>query len=340
MTPPVRDLSRRQFLTITATAGALLAGGIGLVGARRAEAQTARTTRLLMGSIANLTVISDDPLHAQAAIDAAFERMSSLEAVFSRFQSTSQLSQLNRDGNLPDPHPALVDVLRQAVAYGQLTDGAFDVSIEAVHRLYRTCARLGSLPADEPVRTERERVDYRAIAIDANRVAFQKAGMAVTLDGIGKGYIIDQGAAVLRSYGFDSVLVELGGDMSALGQAAVRPWQISIQQPPGIHFDQPVVARLDGRALATSGGYLNSFTPDHRLHHILDPHSGLSPLELASASVVAPAACDADALATAIMVMGRERGLALADRLSDVEALVMTASGEVYQTAGFPVKHA
>lgn len=340
MTEPVRNLSRRQFLRLTATAGALLAGGLGLAGTRHAEAETVRTTRLLMGSIANLTVISDDPRHAQSAIDAAFERMTALEAVFSRFQSSSQLSQLNREGYLPDAHPALVDVLRQAVAYGQLTAGAFDVSIEAVHRLYRDYARLGSLPDDEAVKRERQRVDYRAIAIGEDDIRFQKPDMAITLDGIGKGYIVDQGAAVLRDYGYGNVLVELGGDMSALGQADVRPWQISIQQPPGSNILQPLVASLTGCALATSGGYLNSFTSDRRLHHILDPHSGFSPLELASASVVAPTACDADALATAVLVMGGEHGLALVDRLSGVEALVVAQSGDVQQTSGFPSVHA
>ena len=322
---------------MTATAGALLAGGIGLVGTRRAEAEAVRTTRLLMGSIANLTVISDDPRHAQAAIDAAFERMTELEAVFSRFQADSQLSQLNRDGYLHDAHPALVDVLRQSVACGQLTGGAFDVSIEAVHRLYREYARLGSLPDDEAMLRECERVDYRAIAIGEDSVRFQKPGMAITLDGIGKGYIIDQGAALLRAYGYGNVLVELGGDMSALGQADARPWQISIQQPPGFQTSRSMVASLTGCALATSGGYLNSFTPDHRLHHILDPYSGISPLELVSASVIARSACDADALATAVMVMGRERGLALTERLNDVEALVITQTGEVQQTAAFPL---
>lgn len=339
MTASARNLSRRQFLRVTATAGALLAGGIGLVGTRHAEAKALRTTRLLMGSIANLTVISDDPRHAQAAIDAAFQRMTGLEVVFSRFQVGSQLSQLNRDGNLHNAHPALVDVLRQAVAYGQLTEGAFDVSIEAVHRLYREYARLGSLPDDEALSRERGRVDYRAIAIAEDSVSFHKPGMAITLDGIGKGYIIDQGSAVLRDYGYGDVLVELGGDMNALGQADAHPWQIGIQQPPGIKTAQSVVASLTGCALATSGGYLNSFTPDHRLHHILDPHSGVSPLELASASVIAPTACDADALATAVMVLGRERGLALADSLTSVEALVMTQTGDVQQTAGFPTSH-
>jgi len=335
MKPSSTTFSRRQFLTMTASASLMLAGGIGLAHSR-AEAAPVSVTRLLMGSIANLTIIGSDHAHAQAAIAAAFDRMQSLEAVFSRFSEHSQLSQLNRDGSVSDPHPAFVEVLKRAVAYGQLTDGAFDVTIESVHKLYRQATQTGSLPGVEAVEAARQHVDYQAIEIDDTGVRLKRAGMAVTLDGIAKGYIIDQGAAVLKEYGYDNLLVELGGDLSAHGRPESRPWQISIRQPGG--SGQALVAQLSSRALATSGDYLNTFTADRRLNHILDPESGVSPLELASASVLAPTAGDADALATALMVMGRGAGLRLAERLDGIEALVITKSGEIQQTAGFPLR--
>jgi thiamine biosynthesis lipoprotein len=334
---PSTTISRRQFLSITASAGLLMAGGFGL--ANRAQAsEPIRETRLLMGSIANLTVISGNPQQAKAAISAAFDRMEALEAVFSRFQEQSQLSQLNMMGVLADAHPAMIEVLTRAAAYGHLTDGAFDVTIEPVHRLYRDTVRRGSLPTASAVEAARQLVNYQQIEISESSVRLKQPGMAITLDGIAKGYIIDQGAAVLREHGFDNVLVELGGDMNALGQPAERPWQISIQQPnASLTEHQPLIAHLTGVALATSGDYLNTFTADHRLHHILDPQSGISPLELTSASVIAPTACDADALATSLVVMGSERGIALADQLKDIEALVITKRGDIHKTAGFPI---
>ena len=99
----------------------------------------------------------------------------------------------------------------------------------------------------------------------------------------------------------------------------------------------PLVVQLSGAAIATSGDYLNSYTPDHHLHHILDPDSGVSPGELSSVSVIAPTVCDADALATALMVMGWVRGAALVDTLAGVEALAIGKDGVIRQTAQFPL---
>ena len=337
MKSAAKQFSRRQFLSITASAGVLIAGGIGLATANQVSAAAPiKELRLLMGSIANLTVISDDPPQARAAITAAFDRMQALEDVFSRFRDHSQLSQLNANGEYRDPDPALIDVLKRAEAYGDLTGGAFDVTVEPVHRLYRESSRLGSLPSPDEVAAARVLVDYRQIEIGSS-IRFQQAGMAITLDGIAKGYIIDQGADVLREHGFANVLVELGGDMNAYGHPETRAWQIAIQQPPDVPAVQPLVAHLSSAALATSGDYMNTFTADHSLNHILDPQTGVSPLELASASVVAPTACDADALATALIVMGHARGLALVDRLVNVEALVIAKDGAIHKTAGFPI---
>ena len=333
------NLSRRQFLRITASAGLLVAGGLGLaISHSQAQAsEPVKASRLLMGSIANLTLIGADPQQARAAIDAAFNHMQALEDVFSRFRAQSQLNSLNAEGSLTDPHPALVEVLNRATVYGRLTGGAFDVTIEPIHRLYRDQARLGQLPTSADVEAARERVNFQNVEISRNRIHFKQAGMAITLDGIAKGYIIDQGAEVLRQHGFGNVLVEIGGDMSALGQPEARPWQIGIQQPPDVIAEPPLVAHLSGLALATSGDYLNTFTADHLLNHILDPKTGISPLELASASVAAPTACDADALATSLIVLGRSRGLALVDELANVEALVIAKDGAIHQTAGFPL---
>lgn len=338
MKSPSTTLSRRQFLSITASAGLLIAGGFGLANdTKKAKASEAfKETRLLMGSVANLTVISDNPVQARTAVNATFDHMQALEAILSHFREDSQLSQLNGMGSVSGAHPALIEVLTRAVDYGNLTNGAFDITIEPLHRLYRDYARTGEIPSSDEVESFLEYVNYRAIEISRESVRFKRQGMAVTLDGIGKGYILDQGASILHEHGFDNVVVELGGDMSAKGRPAERPWQIAIQQPNTNH-EQQLVARLNGVALATSGDYLNTFTSDHRLHHILDPKSGLSPLEVSSASVVAQTACDADALATSLVVMGRQRGLALVHQLSGVEALIIEKSGEIFQTPDFPL---
>ncbi len=331
-------ISRRQFLRITASTGLLIAAGLGLAtnDTTLNQVKVFKETRLLMGSVANLTVISNNAEQAQVALSATFDHMQALEAVLSHFREDSQLSQLNRKGSVTDAHPALIEVLTRAFDFGNLTNGAFDITIEPLHQLYRDYARMGEIPPSDEVKSSLEYVNYQGIEISQDSVRFKRQGMSVTLDGIGKGYILDQGASVLQAHGFDNVLVELGGDMAAQGQPAERAWQIAIQKP-NTNLEQQLVAHLSGVALATSGDYLNTFTSDHRLHHILDPKSGISPLEVSSASVVAPTACDADALATSLVVMGRQRGLALMNQLTNVEALVIEKSGEIYQTADFPL---
>lgn len=340
MTPHTNRLSRRQFIRVTAIAGLFAASGAGLAARLANPALRTEETRLLLGSIANLTVISPYPDQAQAAITAAFDRMAALEDIFSRFRPHSQLSQLNHDGYIREAHPALREVLVKAVDYGRLTRGAFDVTVEPVLRLYREAAKIGNLPASSAVAAGQELVDFRRIAITGDSVRLGKTGMAVTLDGIAKGYIIDAGASVLCEHGFEQVMVELGGDLQTCNDAGSRSWQVGIQQPaPDSRVGTPpLVAQVANMALATSGDYQHTFTPDRRLHHILDPDSGISPGELASASVIARTACDADALATAVMVLGAQAGLALVEGLPDTAALVITKQGAVHYSARFPLR--
>ena len=337
---PTNRLSRREFIRLTACAGLALAGGVGLAELARSRqaVDQVQETRMLLGSLAHLTVISPNSAQARAAVTAAFDQMTALEDVFSRFRPDSQLSQLNTNGRLSNPPASFKAVLTKAVAYGDLTGGAFDVTVEAVLRQYRGAAQAGTLPSTEQIDAAQQLVDYRQIAITDSAISLTRPGMAVTLDGIAKGYIIDAGAQVLREHGFEQVLVELGGDLQTYGTADAHPWQVSIEQPDRAAASTPIRAQLVNRALATSGDYQYTFTPDRRLHHILDPHSGVSPDELSSASVIAPTACDADALATALLVMGADAGLALIARLPDFEALVISKQGSIRQSAHFPAR--
>jgi len=331
--------ARRQFLKIVAVAGSLAGAGALGVDALHTERRLHRiqTTRLLLGTVANITLITDRADAAQAAIEATFSTMAVLESVMSRFRTDSQLSHLNRSGDLRDSHPALVDVLQRALHFGALTGGAFDVTVEPVLALYRHHALTGGLPATDEVARLRALVNFRDIDVSADRIHLRQPGMAITLDGIAKGYIIDQGAHELRRRGFEQVLVELGGDMQAQGMAGDRPWQVGLQAPRDSMIDRALgVAQLRDCALATSGDYMQAFTPDFRLHHILMPGTGASPLELSSASVIAPTACDADALATAAIVLGADKTLTLLARLPDVEGLLVGKDGSQTQSAAFP----
>jgi len=219
-------------------------------------------------------------------------------------------------------------VLTQAIAYGGLTNGAFDVSIKPMLDVVRN----QKVAADyQPL------VDYRHIQLEDNLITLEP-GMALTLDGIAKGAVVDGAVAALGTQGYANVLVEAGGDLVGNGRSVDNnPWHIGIQHP---RQAETIMATLpiSAQAVATSGDYMNTFTADFSRHHILDPRTGQSPLHIASVTVLAPNAATADALSTALLVMGPEAGLALVETITAVEALFITKEMQIQKTSGFPTE--
>ncbi len=327
-----QTISRRGFLKIVAACG--LSVGLGASLSRHwliiNSGVTVQETRLLMGTIINLTIFADDLEAGQAAIQATFTEMERLIQILDHRRQTSALGQLNQQGLLMDAPPELVEVLHKALEIGELTGGAFDVTIKPILDAYSS--------GNSVTRQLRRLVDFRQIAIMDKQVRMGQIGMAISLDGLAKGRIVDGGVAVLRRLGFENILVEAGGDLVAQGSRFDgKPWEIGILSPrtdrqPGTISTVPV----RDLAVATSGDYLNSFTSDFSLNHIIDPRTLKSPAELASATVIAPTAMDADALSTALMVLGPSNGLSLVDRLSKVEALLISKEMDIYRSTGFP----
>ena len=302
----------------------------------RGAAPAVSVTRPLLGTWVQLTVLGEDREAAQAAADGALTRMANLERVLSRHRSDSELSRLNAAGRLENASDELLDVLRLAEHVSALADGAFDVSIAPVLELYREhVKRTGEPPRPARIEALLDRVDHRAIGTELRTVTLGRSGMRLTLDGIGKGYVVDRGVDELRARGFENVLLDAGGDLVASGErAAGARWRIGVRHPrPGSRL----VARFEagGVAAATSGDYMQPFTADRAQHHILDPRTGRSDPQLASCTVLAPDAATADALATAVMVLGPRRGRALLEDLPGCEGYFLSKRLEVTRTTGF-----
>jgi thiamine biosynthesis lipoprotein len=160
--------------------------------------------------------------------------------------------------------------------------------------------------------------------------------MGVTLDGIAKGYIVDQGMNALRTTGITDAYVEAGGDLMVIGtRQDGKDWRIGIRNPRSDNLEHMDTISLSDRAIATSGDYLQYFTEDKMVHHIIDPHSGFSPLQIASSSILAPSVALADGLATATMVLGAERSLDLLASLPECEGYFFDKHLNKYSTKGF-----
>ena len=326
-----KKITRRDFLKIVAVSGA--AGAALKLGLDSLHAdEIVSETRLLMGTVVNIKAVGLDPRLAEVAINACFARMSAHESVLSRFFPGSQLSELNQAGVTHDPHPALLTVLKQSQKLSQLTDGAFDVTVNPLLTLYQSSQ---SLPSDAAIRQALELIDYRKLKLDEDSVHFEQPGMSITLDGVAKGFIVDEGVAELQNFGFSNVMVEAGGDLMALGQkTSASPWKIGLQAPRAAMGNLLTALSVKNQALATSGDYMQAFSADLSSHHIIDPRSGYSSPELASVSVLAPTVMLADGLATSVMVMG-EAGLDLIEKLPHCEAFAVTKKADVQKTSGF-----
>jgi thiamine biosynthesis lipoprotein len=329
-----RRPTRREALRILALGGAAaltwtLGRGLG------PRLRPVVRSRVLMGTSVSLQVVGDDPDAAAAAAESALQRMAALESQLSRHRTDSEVGRLNATGRIDDASTALIEVLRLADHVSRMGDGAFDVTIQPVVDLYRGRFRRGlGLPDGKALERALAGVDHHAVRVRGRTVTLGRPGMAVTLDGIGKGYVIDRGVEALRQRGFGSVFVEAGGDLVAGGGR--DPWRIGIRSP---RRHLALQARFDARdrAVATSGDYMQPFTADYSQHHILDPRTGTSAPELASATVVADDAATADALATLVMVLGPARGRALLEDLPGCEGYLVTKALEVVRTSGFGV---
>jgi FAD:protein FMN transferase len=323
-------ISRRDFIKITAAAGGVILGGSFLHISLEPKSAVVHDTRLLMGTVIDVTLVAESTELGQTALNAVYSEMNRLVQLFDYRDAASQLSRLNQNGRLAGASAELTSLLEQAKHYSNLSGGAFDVTV---------LPALEALQAGRSIQSAHlALIDYRKVEIQAGSIEFLKPGMRITLDGIAKGRVVDGGVAALKNMGYENVLVEAGGDLLANGAHPDGSlWKIGVVNPrPSAGSPWLATLRVNDRAVATSGDYLHTFTSDYRLNHIIDPRTGVSPAELSSATVIASSVAEADALATTLMVLGVTDGLALVERLPGVEALVATKDLKIFRSAGFP----
>lgn len=293
--------SRRAFVALGV--GALVVATVPLARRRRAVAQR---TIPLMGTLADLSVAHRDPRYAHAAIDAAIERMRQVERTMTRFDRSSDVGRTNAAGAAEAVWitSATATVLRAALDWAETTDGQFDPCLGSAIELWDVGRRHEPPPPAALQRLAGARL-YRTLDVDrwqgrpAARLREPRARL--DLGGIAKGFGVDEATAALREWGITSALVNLGGDLRAVGSAADgSPWRVGIRSPE--RPDRLVATfDLEDAAVATSGDYLQYFEyHGRRYHHLLDPATAAPRVTPMRSITVRAADCmTADAAATA-----------------------------------------
>lgn len=286
-------------------------------------------TRFLMDTAVRIAVYEAPLSQAQieSAIQGAFEAMQDVERKTSAHQSESDVARLNRcaGGEAVPVSEETRAVLHEAVHVSAVTNGAFDPTIAPIQELWGFFSGSPTVPEDSEIRSRLPLVDYSRIEWIGNKVRLGEPGVGLDLGGIAKGFNIDRAVEALRSAGVRSALVDAGGDLRIFGPHPKNPhWRIGIKHPRRGRGSLFGVIETGPVSIATSGDYERFFIREgRRYHHILDPKTGRPARGCISVTVVTDNAVQADAYATAVFVMGPDKGMALIESRPDLEGVIL-----------------
>ncbi len=300
-------------------------------------------SRLALGSVTvEIQVVAASEVRAHRAVDAAFAAISQVNNLMSSYLAQSEISRLNgSSGSECHVSSQTAFVLRRAIEISELTGGAFDVTAGPLIKLWKHTIKTGKLPAEADLAAARKLVGYKKLVLGPNSARFTTPGMSVDLGGIAKGYAVDKAIEALKAAGITSALVDAGGDGYALGtRPDGSPWLIAIQNPNKKNEDTPLPGPpllLSNMAYATSGDYRQYVDIGGvRYAHIIDPQTGQPARAAASVTVIAPDCTTADALATALSVLGPDDGLAIIKNFSGVECTMITRAADGLRISASP----
>lgn len=308
-----------------------------------ASAPLHKVGRLLMGTYVQITVVgTGEP--ARTAAQAVVDEIQRVENLTS-FHKPSNLTALNELAASRDTEvdPELLKLVRTSLRFARDTGGAFDPTVGPLSRLWNFSGNEQRAPDELRVPNDAEieealgRVGWNQVVINENHstIRFTGKGMALDLGAIAKGYALDRAAEVLKKRGITAALVNAGGDILAVGEKGPgQPWRVGIQDPRNPRGIVAIVPLKD-RVVVTSGDYERFLIKDgKRYHHLLDPRTGFPAEGLQSVTILAARGVLADALATAVFVLGRDQGMKLVEATPGVEALLIDASGEHIMSSG------
>jgi thiamine biosynthesis lipoprotein len=300
-------------------------------------------TRRLMGVPWTITVFADDAT-GRPAIAAAFAEVSRLEGILSDYDPESELSRLSATAPAAAPVPVGDDlwrVLEQAAAIRDATGGGFDITVGPLTTLWRRSRGSGRLPPADKLATAREAVGPTTILLDpaARTCRLLRSGMRLDPGGIGRGDALDRAREVLAARGVAAALIECSGDVAVSGPPpGAAGWRIAVRPfggPESAGVAETLV--LTHAAVTTSGDAYQAVEIDGaRYGHIVDPRTGLGVRDGPAVTVVAPQAVTADALATALCVLGPEEGLAVLERFPGTAARFTWRDGAGDRPSGDP----
>ena len=293
----------------------------------------------VLGTIVNIT-LCDHP--SEALIDEAFSELSKLENILSVNKTNTLIDQINESSGIS---PVQVDeetyqLIEKGLYYSDLTSGAFDITIGPIVKLWHIGFEDFRVPNQSEIDNALPLVDYHLVTLsEANHsIYLEKSGMQLDLGGIAKGYAADQVAQLLRQNGVQSAMIDLGGNLYALGDKPNHePWIIGIQDPLDSRGESLGSIAVSNKSIVTSGIYerYNTGEDGKTYHHLLNPSTGYPfDNEIAGVSIISDSSTDGDALSTSAFALGVKEGIDFIESLDGVDAIFVTTDKKIYITSG------
>ena len=298
----------------------------------------------LMGCRFEVTVVAENKTEGEYYIDLAIEEITRIEKLISSWDPKSETSRVNQQAGLAPVKvsPELFNLIKRARGISQLTDGAFDISYASMDRIWQFDGSMTKKPSDEDIKASVARVGWEKVVLndEEGSVFLPEKRMKIGFGAVGKGYAADRAKALLKTKGVEAGIINASGDMTTWGkQPNGDEWKVAITNPMDKTKSFGLLPVSNG-AVVTSGNYEKFVQFDGvRYAHIIDPRTGYPATGILSVTIFAPKAELADALATAVFVMGIETGLSRINQIPKVECIIVDENGQLHQSSNILIEN-
>lgn len=291
-----------------------------------------------LGTIINISIYDDVP---EGIFENLFAKIEDIEHKMSLNIEDSEINKVNNNAGkkFVEVSTDTYNVIEKGKYYSNLTSGHFDITIGPVVGLWKIGTENAKVPQENEIENTLRFVDYENVILDKenNSVKLKEENMVLDLGGIAKGYAADELAKILDENNVNHAIVNLGGNILAIGSKPDgSPWKIGIQNPYEPRGKHIAIANVEDKTVVSSGVYERNFEENGKLyHHILDPFTGY-PVEnnIQGVTIIADKSFDADGLSTGVFALGIEEGMKLVEKTKGIDALFITDEKEIYISSG------
>ena len=292
----------------------------------------------VLGTLINLKAIGNQ---AEKSVNEAIDRLNDIDDKMSAFKQGSDISRVNSKAGfaIETVSKDTYFVVKKAVEYSKILEGTFDPTIRPLVKLWNIGADQEVIPQKEQIEETLKLVNCEDVILDESNftIMLRNKNQALDVGGIAKGFAADVVRDIFKKYSIKSGLIDLGGNIFALGgKEDGSPWRVGIQNPFKSRGEYIGVLSVKDKSIVTSGNYERYFMKDgQRIHHILDPKTGYpSKSKIISATIISDNSIDGDGLSTGIYILGVEKALKIIEGIEGIEAIFVTEDKEVYTTSG------